>query len=71
MSITDMLPSYRQSLQYITGRIQQLEDMRDKAIAQHKWDKVSSLGNRLSALYDTKRYMIAVMREIEKHREDI
>lgn len=71
MSITDMLPSYRQSLQFVTDRIDELEVTRDEAIARCRWDEVSSLGNRLIALYDTRRYLNGMIKEIEKYGKRI
>jgi len=71
MPITDMLPSYRQSLQFVTDRINQLEAERDNAIALKQWDAVSSLGNRLVALHDTRRYLNGMIREIERYGKSI
>ncbi|HCA29319.1 MAG TPA: hypothetical protein DEP23_07050 [Ruminococcaceae bacterium] len=71
MSITDMLPSYRKSHQHVTDRIHQLEAARDNAIAQRQYDTVSSLGNRLVALYDTRRYLNGMIKEIERYGKRI
>ena len=65
--ITDMLPSYKQSLQYITNRIAELETAREVALRHKQWVLVSSLGNRLIALCDTRLYLSEMVKEIERH----
>lgn len=67
MSVTDMLPSYKQSLGYVTGRIAELQGQRREAEKAGQWYKADMIHNRIIALSDTAVYLAAMIREIERH----
>ena len=62
-----MLPRYRESLQFVTDRIDKLRAERKQAIAEYRWCDADVLRLRMIALYDTRLYLAGMIKEIEQH----
>ncbi len=65
--ITDMLPRYRESLQFVTDRIDKLRAEQKQAIAEYRWCDADVLRLRMIALYDTRLNLLQMIKEIEQH----
>ena len=62
-----MLPRYRESLQFVTDRIDKLRAEQKQAIAECRWCDADMLRHRMIALDDTRVYLSEMIREIERH----